>query len=134
METININYLGNLRTHAKHRASGNEIITDAPVDNHGKGEAFSPTDLLCSSLGSCMITLMGIACNTHKLSIEGLSAKVTKVMASNPRRVGEIVIEVQMPKISYSDKEKIILERAALTCPVYLSLHPDVKKTVSFLY
>ncbi len=134
METIKISYLGDLRTQAKHLASGKELITDAPIDNHGKGEAFSPTDLLCSSLGSCMITLMGIACNTHHLSIKGLSAKVTKVMVSNPRRVGEIVVEVSMPKIKYTDKEKIILERAALTCPVYLSLHTDVKKTVSFVY
>lgn len=134
METIHLNYLGQLRTHAKHLASGQEIITDAPTDNHGKGEAFSPTDLLCSSLGSCMMTLMGIAGNTHSIYFEGASAKITKIMVNNPRKVGEIVIEMQMPKYNYSDKEKTILQRAALTCPVYLSLHEEVKKTVSFIY
>lgn len=134
METIHLNYLGQLRTHAKHLASGQEIITDAPIDNHGKGEAFSPTDLLCSSLGSCMMTLMGIAGNTHSIHFEGASAKITKIMVNNPRKVGEIIIEIQMPDYSYSEKEKTILERAALTCPVYLSLHDSVKKTVSFIY
>ncbi len=134
METILLNYLGQLRTHAKHLASGVEIITDAPTDNHGKGEAFSPTDLLCSSLGSCMMTLMGIAAATHQIYFEAAQAKITKIMVSNPRKVGEIIIEMKMPDHNYSDKEKAILERSALTCPVYLSLHEDVKKTVSFIY
>ena len=80
METIKISYQGNLRTLATHLASGNTIITDAPIDNHGRGEAFSPTDLLCSSLGSCMLTLMGIAGNTHNISIEGTALKITKIM------------------------------------------------------
>ena len=134
METIKINYKGNLRTEATHLASGNVIITDAPVDNHGKGEAFSPTDLLCSSLGSCMLTLMGIAANTHGMRIEGTDVKITKIMASNPRKVGEIIVELFLPKNNFTDKEKKILELAALTCPVYLSLSSEVKKTVSFNY
>ena len=134
METIKIIYQGNLRTQATHIASGNTIITDAPLDNNGKGEAFSPTDLLCSSLGSCMLTLMGITGNTHQINIDGPEVKITKIMVSNPRKVGEIVVELFLPQNNYTDKQKIILERAALTCPVYLSLHEDVKKTVSFHY
>jgi putative redox protein len=134
METIKIKYQGSLRTEATHLQSGNKIITDAPTDNHGRGEAFSPTDLLCSSLGSCMLSLMGIAGNTHEINIEGSEVKITKIMVSNPRKVGEIVAEIILPKNNYSDKQKKILELAALTCPVYLSLHPDVKKTVTFVY
>ncbi len=134
METIKIHYPGNLRTHATHVASGVELITDAPLDNHGKGESFSPTDLLCSSLGSCMLTLMGIAANTHSIDLVGTDVSVTKIMVSNPRKVGEIKISIYFPKNHYSDKEKKILELAALTCPVYLSLHDSVIKTVEFIY
>lgn len=134
METIKIHYPGNLRTQATHVASGVEIITDAPLDNHGKGESFSPTDLLCSSLGSCMLTLMAIAANTHSIDLVGTDVSVTKIMASNPRKVGEIKLTIYFPKNNYSDKEKRILELAALTCPVYLSLHDSVIKTVEFKY
>ena len=134
METIKIHYPGNLRTQATHVASGVEIITDAPLDNHGKGESFSPTDLLCSSLGSCMLTLMGIAANTHSIDLVGTDVSITKIMASNPRKVGEIKLTIYFPKNNYSDKEKRILELAALTCPVYLSLHDSVIKTVEFKY
>jgi putative redox protein len=134
METIRTIYRGDLRTEALHVASGQKIITDAPLDNQGKGEAFSPTDLLSASLGSCMITLMGIAARTHNINIEGTSMKITKIMASNPRRVAEIVIEISMPGKDYSEKARTILEKAALTCPVALSLHPDLKQTVHFSY
>lgn len=134
METIKIHYPGNLRTQATHVASGVEIITDAPLDNHGKGESFSPTDLLCSSLGSCMLTLMAIAANTHSIDLVGTDVSITKIMASNPRKVGEIKLTIYFPKNNYSDKEKKILELAALTCPVYLSLHDSVIKTVEFKY
>lgn len=134
METIKIHYPGNLRTQATHVASGVEIITDAPLDNHGKGESFSPTDLLCSSLGSCMLTLMAIAANTHSIDLVGTDVSITKIMASNPRKVGEIKLTIYFPKNNYSDKEKRILELAALTCPVYLSLHDSVIKTVEFKY
>jgi uncharacterized OsmC-like protein len=132
MPTIQTNYQGNLRTRAKHLASGNELITDAPVDNQGKGEAFSPTDLLAASLGSCMLTIMGIAARTHEFSIEGTAMDITKVMANNPRRVAEVVVEFAMPPVDYSGKEKEIIEKAARTCPVALSLHPDLKQTVIF--
>jgi len=131
MATIQTTYLGGLRTEATHVQSGTKIITDAPVDNHGKGEAFSPTDLLAEALAGCMLTTMGIAANIHNINIDGTKAEVTKIMAANPRRVAEVVVDFKFPK-DYTDKEKSILEHAALTCPVAVSLHPDVKKTISF--
>lgn len=131
MATIETVYQGTLRTQAKHVQSGTEILTDAPVDNQGKGEAFSPTDLLAASLGSCMLTIMGITAREHQINIENTTCEITKVMVANPRRVGEIDIKLNFPK-KYSDKQQKILERAALTCPVYLSLHPDIKKVVNF--
>lgn len=134
METIRIKYLGELRTQAEHLKSGEKIITDAPTDNQGKGEAFSPTDLMSSSLGSCMMTLMGIAANTHEIPFEKVGCQITKIMDSNPRRVKEIVIKFDMGDHYYSEKQKTILIRAAETCPVALSLHPDLKQTVSFQF
>lgn len=132
MATIETVYEGNLRTRAKHLGSGNEIITDAPVDNQGKGEAFSPTDLLSASLGSCMLTIMGIAANTHHIDMDQTQIRITKIMASNPRRVAEVQIEFDMSDKDYSDKEKTILEHAARTCPVALSLHPDLVQSITF--
>lgn len=134
METIRTVYQGDLRTKAKHMASGNELITDAPVDNQGKGEAFSPTDLLAASLGSCLLTIMGIAARTHSIDIEGTTLAITKIMASNPRRVAEIKIDIHIGGTNHTDKEKIILEHAARTCPVALSLHPDLVQTFQFFY
>ncbi len=131
MATIHTTYLGGLRTEATHLQSGTKIITDAPIDNHGKGEAFSPTDLLAEALAGCMLTTMAIIGNSHGIVIDGTTAEVTKVMASNPRRVAEVVVDLKFPA-DYTDKEKSILEHAALTCPVAVSLHPDVKKTISF--
>src|SRR4051812_31153219 len=126
METIRTVYLGELRTEATHVQSGNKLLTDAPLDNKGKGENFSPTDLLATSLGSCMMTLMGIAANTHNINFANVSMKITKIMAQNPRKVQEIVIDISMYGNSFTDKEKAILEKAARTCPVALSLHPEV--------
>ena len=134
METIRTIYKGNLRTEALHIKSGQIIITDAPIDNQGKGEAFSPTDLLSASLGSCMLTVMGIAARTHHIDIDGAAIGITKLMASNPRKVSEIIIEFKIQGKNYSDKEKVILEKAALTCPVALSLNPDIKQTIHFSY
>ncbi len=134
METIRTVYTGELRTEALHVKSGVKIITDAPSDNQGKGESFSPTDLLVASLGSCMVTIMGIASRTHSINIDGTKIRITKVMASNPRRVSEIHIEFDMPPVTYSEKEKTILDHAARTCPVALSLHPDLKQIVTFNY
>lgn len=134
MATSKVIYTGQLRTEATHLASGNKIITDAPVDNHGKGQAFSPTDLLATSLANCMLTVMGIAANTHSINMDGAAAEVTKVMAANPRRVSEIHITVTMPAQNYTDKEKSILEHAGRTCPVMQSLHPNLLQDIVFNY
>jgi uncharacterized OsmC-like protein len=134
METIQTTYLGELRTSARHVASGNTLITDAPVDNRGKGEAFSPTDLLAASLGSCMATIMGIAAQTHGIPLEGMKLLITKTMAADPRRVAGVKVEFHMPDHDYSEKERSILDKAARTCPVALSLHPEVKQEISFIY
>jgi len=131
MATSKVIYNGFLRTTSTHLKSGEEIVTDAPVDNNGKGEAFSPTDLLATSLANCMLTVMGITSLAHAIELDGTMAEVTKVMAEAPRRVSEIHIEFNFPN-SYSDKQKKILEHAALTCPVAQSLHPDIKKVVNF--
>jgi len=133
MATSTITYKGDLRTEATHLQSGNVILTDAPVDNKGKGEAFSPTDLLATSLGNCMLTIMGIAAAERELNIEGTTCSITKIMAANPRRVGEIHAVINIPG-NYTDKEKAVLENAAKTCPVFYSLHPDIKKEISFNY
>ena len=117
---------------ATHVASKNSLITDAPLDNQGKGEAFSPTDLLATSFGSCMITVVAIAAKTHKFSVDGTKLKITKIMASDPRRIGELIVELDFPKNNYSEKEMEIIKRTAYTCPVALSLHPDVKQTIIF--
>jgi uncharacterized OsmC-like protein len=134
MVMAKVKYLGGLRTEAVHLASGNKIITDAPTDNQGKGQAFSPSDLLCSSLASCMLTIMGIAANTHNMNIDNTEVEVTKIMAANPRRVGEVHITITLPKVKYSDKEKSILENAAKTCPVALSVNPAIIQKIEFVY
>lgn len=129
MATIKTEYLGELRTRATHVRSGNALITDAPVDNQGKGEAFSPSDLLATALSSCMLTIMGIAAEKKGLSIEGTEVETTKIMASNPRRVGRLEITIVFPPtLDLSESDRTILERAAKTCPVYYSLHPDIEK------
>jgi putative redox protein len=132
MVTIHSKYLGNLRTESEHLNSKAQILTDAPLDNKGKGEAFSPTDLLASCLGSCMMTIMGITAQEHNFQIEGTEMDITKIMQNSPRKVSEILVEINFPKQKYTDREKQILEKSALTCPVYLSLHPDLKKSVNF--
>jgi uncharacterized OsmC-like protein len=132
MKISTIEYSGGLRTSAVHLRSGNKIITDAPPDNNGKGEAFSPTDLLATSLGCCMITVMGIVAERHALDLKGTTIEVTKKMEADPRRVGEIIIEMTLPKNNFSEKEKQLLENTALTCPVAKSLSHELKQTVIF--
>ena len=129
--TSRVNYLGDLRTSAIHIASAKNIITDAPIDNQGKGEAFSPTDTVATALASCLLTIMGIKARDLNIDITKTSAEVTKVMASNPRRISEIQITVNFTK-SYDQRIKKILEKAALTCPVSNSLHPDLKQNILF--
>jgi uncharacterized OsmC-like protein len=131
--TSKIIYNGSLRTTATHLQSGTVIETDAPKDNHGMGERFSPTDLVATALGSCMLSIMGIASKTHNISMEESECTIEKIMVADPRRISEIVAHLYMKgQPEFSEKEKAILERAALTCPVYLSLHADIKKTVTF--
>jgi uncharacterized OsmC-like protein len=134
METIILEYIGELRVHAKHIKSGVTLITDAPTDNHGKGESFSPTDLLCTALGTCMLTIMGISANTHNFNIDGTKVRITKIMKSDPRRVGEIIVEFDMPYKEFTEKQKDILRIAAENCPVAKSLHPELKQTIKFNY
>jgi uncharacterized OsmC-like protein len=132
--TSSITYLGDLRTECTHLKSGQTIITDAPIDNNGKGEAFSPTDLTATSLGACMVTIMGIAAQNHDIDIDGTRLEVTKHMVADPRRISAIDVNIIFPDKTYVGKEKKILEAAAKTCPVALSLHPDIKQNLNFIW
>ncbi len=135
MTTSKVFYQGELRTEATHLKSGIKIITDAPTDNHGKGEAFSPTDLVATALASCMISIMGIVAMKEGITkADGASAEVTKVMYAEPRRIGEVHVTITMPALKYSEKEKKIYEHAAYTCPVAKSLHPDIKQIIQFIW
>lgn len=131
--TTKVLYEGQLRCRAIHVKSGTLLSTDAPTDNEGKGESFSPTDLVATALGSCMLTIMGIAARKHDISLKGATTEVTKIMKSNPRRIARIEVIIQMPS-HYSKKERAILEKAAHGCPVAQSLHPDLKEVISFVY
>ena len=131
MITSSIKYEGGLHTTAIHVRSGNAIETDAPVDNQGKGEAFSPTDLLATSLASCALTTMGIIANKNNINIDGATAEITKHMAADPRRVSKIDLTIQMPSDKvYNNEEKELMIRTALTCPVARSLHPDLMQEI----
>ncbi|WP_297097061.1 OsmC family protein [uncultured Draconibacterium sp.] len=132
MTTIKTIYLGELRTENEHLQSGNKVITDAPTDNRGKGEYFSPTDLLATALGSCIMTIMGIKARDNGIDIEETQVDVTKIMASDPRRVAEVVVEFTFPAKNYSDEEKQLVESVAGISPVPLSLHPDLIQTIKF--
>ncbi len=132
MVHVDISYLGGLRCEAVHGPSGSKVLTDAPVDNHGKGEAFSPTDLAATSLGACMATIMGIAAERHGIALDGTTVGVDKVMsADTPRRIARIEIVFHIPLPADHPKRQL-LEAAALACPVHHSLHPDVEKPVRF--
>jgi putative redox protein len=132
MTTIKTQYSGSLRTQAVHLKSGNTIITDAPPDNNGRGEAFSPSDLVCSALSSCMMTIMGILAQREGVELTGLTSDVVKIMDENPRKIKEIQITFHHPHLAATDLQKEKLKRAALTCPVALSLSESVKQTVQF--
>jgi uncharacterized OsmC-like protein len=134
METTRTKYLGDLRTEMLHVRSGKVVITDAPVDNKGKGEFFSPTDLVASALGSCIFTIMGIAAREHGFSIDGASCSITKIMTDAPRKIGEIQIVFDLSSNSYSDKQKKILEYCVKTCPVALSLNESVIQNVTLKF
>jgi len=133
MSTSKVVYKGDLRTESTHLQSGTTILTDAPTDNHGRGEAFSPTDMVANSLATCMFSIMGIKAKAMDIRIEDSTAEVTKIMQTEPRKINEIIVVLKMKGVE-DEKSKTILERAAMTCPVFLSLHPDIKKTVSFIW
>jgi len=134
MNTSEVIYQGDLRTKALHINSSSTIITDAPVDNHGKGEAFSPTDLVATALASCAITVMGIAAKNHNIDIKGATVTVVKHMESNPRRISQIDLVFTMPHIKYSSKEKSMLEHTAFTCPVAKSLSADLVQNITLVW
>jgi uncharacterized OsmC-like protein len=133
--TSQIIYKGGLRTSAIHLQSNSEIETDAPSDNQGKGERFSPTDLMATALGTCMITTMGIKANSMNIVLDGTRVDVTKIMVSDPRRIGKLIAHVYLPAhLNLDDKQKEILERTARTCPVERSLHPDIELDMAFYW
>jgi uncharacterized OsmC-like protein len=129
--TSKITYLGDLRTSSIHIQSGSEIISDAPLDNNGKGEAFSPTDTVANALASCMMTIMGIKAHDLTIDLKGSTASVTKIMHAEPRRIGTIEVHFEMLGTN-DEKSKTIFERSAMSCPVFLSLHPDINKVITF--
>lgn len=132
MASITGKYIGALRTQDTHLLSGNQIITDAPPDNNGKGEAFSPTDLVCAALSSCMMTIMGMMAEKEGIDLTGLSSEVTKIMATNPRKIAEIQIIFSHPDLRATDIQKQKLKNAAMTCPVALSLGEGLKQSIKF--
>jgi uncharacterized OsmC-like protein len=132
MIIIKATYLGELRTEAVHLKSGIKVLTDAPTDNNGRGEAFSPTDLVCSALTSCMMTIMGILAHREGIELTGLSSEVVKIMDNNPRKIREIQITYRHPNLVATNLQKEKLKKAALTCPVALSLSETVKQTIQF--
>jgi putative redox protein len=131
--TMTVHYLGNLRCRGTHLKSGETLWTDAPPDNNGKGESFSPTDLMCTSLAACMITIMGITAEKKELDLQGVDATIIKVMANDPRRVAEIKIAMKISG-NLDDRGRRLLQAAALACPVARSLHPDINQDVVFEY
>lgn len=134
METARTVYKGDLRTEIVHVRSNSVITTDAPVDNKGKGEYFSPTDMVASALGSCIFTIMGIAAREHGFSIDGSSCRITKIMTDSPRKIGEVQIEFDLSGYDYNEKQKKILEYCVKNCPVALSLSESVKQNVTLLF
>lgn len=134
MATVETIYVGGLRTQATHLKSGTSIITDAPPADNGRGETFSPTDLLVTALGSCMLTIMGIAAEKRGFNIDNTTLSITKTMNVKPYRVGEIAIDITFPHNNFSDKEKAILKAATKECPVAQSIHPDVKQTINMFF
>jgi putative redox protein len=132
--TSKVVYQGQLRCNLTHIYSGTQITTDAPLDNQGLAQSFSPTDLVATALGSCMLTVMGIKARDIQLDLTGTEVEITKVMAAEPRRISEIHAFIKFPPRGFSDKEKTILQHTAETCPVAKSLHPDLKQVLTFVW
>ena len=133
MPTSKITYQGELRTICIHLQSGTEILTDAPTDNHGKGEVFSPTDLCATSLAQCILTTIAILGRNKNINIQGATCELQKIMMTNPRRIGEIICHFKFPTL-HTEEEKKFIEETAEKCPVAASLHPDIKQTLTFTY
>jgi uncharacterized OsmC-like protein len=132
--TSKIVYEGNLRTRMTHIYSGSEVITDAPLDNHGLAQAFSPTDMVATALGSCMLTVMGIKAHDINVELKGTEIEITKHMTGNPRRIAAVDVVIKFAAGDYTDKEKTILQNTAKTCPVALSLHPEIEQRLEFVW
>ena len=130
--TVSAKYRGDLRVECIHLQSGTVIMTNAPTDNQGKGEAFSPTDLCATALAACAMTIIGAYGKNHNINVDGMEAAVTKVMTANPRRIQRIEVIITMPDKEYSEKEKVSIERAARSCPVHASLHQDMEQVIAF--
>lgn len=130
--TSTVTYLGELRTEATHLHSGTKIITDAPLDNQGRAEAFSPTDLCATSLASCMLTIMGISARNHGLNMDGAHATINKIMAANPRRIARVEIHIVMPKNGFDEGQRKLLETAGRSCPVAFSLAEGIEQAIEF--
>lgn len=132
MKTSQVVYKGNLRTNCTHLKSGQTIITDAPVDNMGKGEAFSPTDLTATSLAACLITTIAIAADKKSMKIDAMNAGATKIMAADPRRISEVIVEVRISAPGLSTEDRNYLEQIGNNCPVAKSLHPDINQNITY--
>jgi putative redox protein len=132
MATVESHYLGGLRNESKHLQSGSLLLTDAPTDNQGKGEAFSPTDLLATALGTCIVTTMAITAQKQGIDLTGTQYSITKIMASTPRRVKEVQVRLDFPPLGLTQEQQAALEKIAHHCPVALSLSPEVTQTLEF--
>jgi uncharacterized OsmC-like protein len=132
MATMTTEYKGELRNEATHLKSGKKVITDAPPDNNGKGDAFSPTDLVCVALSTCMVTIMGMLAEREGIDLKGMTSSIVKIMGSNPRKIAEIQITFTKDDLTATAIQKEKLKRAAYTCPVALSLHESIKQTITF--
>ena len=132
--TSRVVYKGNLRTECEHTKSGAKFLTDAPTDNNGKGEAFSPTDLIATALASCMLTVVGIYCNNNGLTLKNSSAQVIKVMDSNPRRISKISLELDFSESEFEEKYDDIIRKIVESCPVQNSIHPDIEIAIQYIF
>lgn len=134
MTKISVKYIGNLRNECTHLQSGEKIYTDAPIDNNGKGEQFSPTDLLANAYLTCMLTIIGIYCEQHNIGLNQASGNVLKVMASNPRRVSQLNITIDLSGNNWDVKQKQKIETAAKNCPVAKSVSSEIAVNIHFIY
>ena len=134
MSTVSAKYLGDLRVECVHNQSGIKIITDAPCDNQGKGNAFSPTDLCATARGTCAMTIVGIYAKNHDLDVTGTEVEITKIMSDDPRRIDRIEVVFKMPPRVYSARDRASIERCTTSCPVHLTLHPEVEQVFTFIW